>query len=256
MKQLWIELGKKCLLSVAIYAALFIVLYLVERFVPALQGRLLRWDSAAFIVGIPASVIGTAYVLTIKNPNNYLGFYLGIIMSLLLAVQFYLQAQYEFVVLYALVFTTFMIRSIITWRKAAQATDAEPLAPSFVSRKYLIINICFFLIVALLDYIFATYVNDGGAWGCNVWIKIAGAASLSSSIFANFWLMYKANDAWIFWVIYSVSGMVLFALLGNIFSFVLFTMFLIINGTAQVSWLKMTTPENNGWTASVKPRKK
>lgn len=255
-KTLAVELGKQTIISLIIYALLFGVLFAVEAIWPELKGTLLKWNDLAFVVGIPASIIGTAYVLTIKNPNNYLGFYFGIVMSLLLAVQFLLQAQYEFVGLYATVFVFFMVRSIVTWRRASlhPDPDAGPLAPSFVSHKYFWINLCLFLLVGLADYAFATYMAGDG-WEDNIFVKMAGASLLSSSIFANFWLIYKSNDAWIFWVIYSLSGMVLFALIGNIFSFVLFTMFLIINGNAQVAWLKMTEDEHRGWTTNLpKPK--
>ena len=253
-KQLVHELCRQTGLSVVIYAVLFAVLFAVEYFVPALRGTLLKWSDPAFVVGIPASVIGTAYVLTIKNPNNYLGFYFGIVMSLLLAVQFYLQGQYEFVVLYTVVFVPFMIRSIVSWRKASETVASEPLVPSFVSRKYFRINICLFLLLCVADYAFATYMSHEG-WGDNVLLKIAGASLLASSVFANFWLMYKSNDAWIFWVIYSLSGMVLFGLIGNIFSLVLFVMFLLINGSAQVAWLKMTDDKHRGWTDRLSNKK-
>ena len=70
-KQLVKELGQKTLWSVLIFAALFIVLYVVEYFCPSLAGRLLQWHNGdvvnwAFIIGIPGSIFGTAYVLTKK----------------------------------------------------------------------------------------------------------------------------------------------------------------------------------------------
>ena len=69
-KTLWQELGKHILLSMGIFSALFLILYIVEWAVPSLSGVLLQWHDPAFVVGIPASVIGVAYVLTIRNPKN------------------------------------------------------------------------------------------------------------------------------------------------------------------------------------------
>ena len=69
-KTLWQELGKRTLLSLGIFSALFLILYIVEWAVPSLGGVLLQWHDPAFVVGIPASVIGVGYVLTIRNPQN------------------------------------------------------------------------------------------------------------------------------------------------------------------------------------------
>ena len=256
-KQLWLEMGKQTLLSIAIFACLFIALYLVELFIPSLHGKLLQWDNLAFIVGIPASVIGTAYVLTIKNPNNYLGFYLGIVMSLLLAWQFYLQGQYDLVILYTLLFVPFLLRSLITWRKATlyPEPDAEPFVPSFLHTKQVFITRIIYWIIILADFGVVTYLSmrnpDAVITFKGIFINLMGAMLIGSSIFANYWLIHKSNDAWIYWVIYSLAGMVLNALIGNAFSFVLFTMFLIINGSAQVAWIKMTDEQHLGWTEPI-----
>ena len=98
-KQLFLELLHKTLFSCGLFLLLFAVLYLIEWLVPSLQGQLLQWDNAAFVVGIPASVVGVAYVLTIKNPQNYTGFYGGILMALLLSCQFFLQGNFDLVFL-------------------------------------------------------------------------------------------------------------------------------------------------------------
>ena len=76
-KTLWQEFARNILISLGIFSALFLILYIVEWAVPSLSGVLLQWCDPAFIVGIPASVIGVAYVLTIRNPKNYTGFVVG-----------------------------------------------------------------------------------------------------------------------------------------------------------------------------------
>jgi hypothetical protein len=110
---LWKELGKQLLVSMGIFFALFLILYIVEWAVPSLSGVLLQWHEPAFVVGIPASVIGVAYVLTIRNPQNYTGFVGGIVMALLLSWQFALLQQWGLTVLYVAVFVPFMSYSII-----------------------------------------------------------------------------------------------------------------------------------------------
>ena len=113
-KKLYRELGRMLLLSVGIYAALFVLLLVVDWFCESLRGVRLQWDSAAFIVGIPASVVGTAYVLTIRNPQNYTGFLGGIVMAVLLGTQFALQGNYDLTFMQIGIFIPFMLLSLIT----------------------------------------------------------------------------------------------------------------------------------------------
>ena len=96
-KELFSEMWRMTLWSVILYVALFLFLWFVEWVHPDLAGKFLQWSNPAFLVGIPASILGTAYVLTIRNPRNYLGFYEGIIMSIFLSWQFFLQGSYDLV---------------------------------------------------------------------------------------------------------------------------------------------------------------
>ena len=58
------------LTSCAIFGVFFLMLFAAESLIDSLRGVLLQWQDPAFIVGIPASVVGVAYVLTIRNPKN------------------------------------------------------------------------------------------------------------------------------------------------------------------------------------------
>ena len=100
--QLWRDLGRNSLISILLFGALLGLLWLVELIFPSLN--LLKWQDTAWVVGIPASVIGVAYILTIRDPKNFTGFYAGIIMSILLGVQFLLQKQFDSAFLYFLIF--------------------------------------------------------------------------------------------------------------------------------------------------------
>lgn len=244
------ELGKQTLVSCAIYAVLFLALYAAEQLFPALDGRLLLWTlnggtNWAFIIGVPASVFGTAYVLTIKNPQNYTGFYLGIVMSILLGVQFFLQKQFDSTFLYICVFIPFQVKSILNWKKP-QDTSA-PFSPEFLKMKGMLLSLLVCLAITFADYLLATFVFQHNGLGDNIAIKLFNGLLISSSVLANFWLIYRKNDAWIYWLLYSVAGIVLFILINNIFSIVLFIFFLVINGTACIAWIKGTKPENLGW---------
>ena len=240
---LWKQTGKNTILSVLLFAALFGLLYLVEHFYPELQ--LLRFYDAAFCVGIPASITGVAYVLSIKNPENYTGFYAGIVMSLLLCVQFFLQGNYDLCLLYIAIFVPFQIKSIVQWVKPHSA-DA-PFAPEFLSKKAMWISVAVCMAVTVLDYLFATYVVHSDGLLHNWLLKLMGALMISSSVLANFWLIYKKNDAWIYWVIYSLSGIIFYVILNNAFSVVVFVVFGVINGMAGIAWIRNTDEEHMGW---------
>ena len=232
------------LLSVGIYVALFMVLQAVEWFCEPLRGVLLQWDSAAFIVGIPASVVGTAYVLTIRNPQNYTGFLGGIAMAVLLGTQFALQGNYDLTFLQIGIFIPFMLLSLITWRKKLEATQptetaAKPFSPEYLHgwRQGLTLTLALLIIVA--DYAFTTRVLNQDAWADQWLLKLAGAVMIASSVMANFWLIYQKMDAWIWWILYSLAGILFYVLLGNIYCIVLFLFYLVINASAFVAWLRL-----------------
>ena len=243
-KQLYGELGRMLLLSVGIYAALFVVLLTVERLCEPLRGMLLQWDSAAFIVGIPASVVGTAYVLTIRNPQNYTGFIGGIAMAVLLGTQFALQGNYDLTFLQIGIFIPFMLLSLITWRKKLNTTPstetaAKPFRPAYLHgwRQGLTLTLALLIIVA--DYAFTTRVLNQDAWADQWLLKLAGAVMIASSVMANFWLIYQKMDAWIWWILYSLAGILFYVLLGNIYCIVLFLFYLVINASAFVAWQRL-----------------
>ena len=248
------------LLSVGIYVVLFMVLLVVERLCEPLRGVLLQWDSAAFIVGIPASVVGTAYVLTIRNPQNYTGFLGGIAMAVLLGTQFALQGNYDLTFLQIGIFIPFMLLSLITWRKKLEATDtgdtgvspaattqpteatdttAKPFRPAYLHgwRQGLTLTLALLIIVA--DYAFTTRVLNHDAWADQWLLKLAGAVMIASSVMANFWLIYQKMDAWIWWILYSLAGILFYVLLGNIYCIVLFLFYLVINVSAFVAWQRL-----------------
>lgn len=240
MKQaLWKELGKQLLVSMGIFFALFLILYIVEWAVPSLSGVLLQWHEPAFVVGIPASVIGVAYVLTIRNPQNYTGFVGGIVMALLLSWQFALLQQWGLTVLYVAVFVPFMIYSIIYWCKQtmqSQESD-QPFCPTWLSLRNQVFNLLFLVGMVVLDSGLLTHF-ESTIQSDQLLLKLMSGLMIGSSVLANFWLIYKKLDAWIWWVVYSVAGMILYALIGNAFSFLLFTIFLLVNGGAGLAWIK------------------
>lgn len=261
------ELGRKTVVSCGLFLVLFGVLYLIEWLVPAMRGQLLQWDSAAFIVGIPASIVGVAYVLTIKNPQNYTGFYGGILMALLLSCQFYLQGNYDLVGLQLLVFVPFMIKSIIEWKgkqtgletglakeekahsiKADKRTTTKsdtPFVPQYLHGRALVWTLIVALLIVVVDYLLATLFIQHDAWNEHILLKLCSGVMIASSTLANFWLIYQKIDAWIWWVVYSASGIALYILINNMFSLLLFCVFIVVNGSAMIAWMRMGKAADN-----------
>ena len=239
-RQLLLESGRQTLVSVGIFTALFVVLYAVEHLFPALRGTLLQWQDPAFVVGIPASVIGTAYVLTIRNPKNYFGFYGDILMALLLAVQFHLQKNYDLTLLYLAVFVPFGIISLLSWRThTMQPQEVEDtLSPSWLSHAMRCASVAAAIIIVAIDYIVATKWIQGNGWGDGIALKLMGGLMIASSVLANILLIRQHIDAWIWWIIYSLAGMAFYIMVGNMFSLVLFFVFLLVNGSTGVAWLR------------------
>ena len=239
-KTLWQELGKQILLSIGIFSALFLILYIVEWSVPSLSGVLLQWHELAFVVGIPASVIGVAYVLTIRNPKNYTGFAAGIVMAVLLATQFFLLGIYDLVILQLAVFIPFMLFSFFRWRRQTLGLCAaeQPFYPEWLPIGQRLVSLLLLVVIIMADYALATLVIQHNAWSDNAVLKIIGGMMIASSTLANFILIFQKIDAWIWWAVYALSGMIFYALIGNAFSFVLFTIFLLVNGGAGLAWIK------------------
>ena len=79
------EVAVNVLIATLIFIGVIVLLHFLGLVVDG-DGHLInRW----LPLELAAGIIGSAYVLTVKNPNNYFGFALGVIMSLLLAIQFY-----------------------------------------------------------------------------------------------------------------------------------------------------------------------
>jgi nicotinamide mononucleotide transporter PnuC len=246
-KSLWKEQGAMLLLSLGMYAALFLIMEAAELlWADRFAGRLLQWASPAFCVGIPASILGTAYVLTVRNPQNYTGFFAGIIMSILLGIQFVLQGGYDSAFLFFMVFIPFQMMSIYKWSRNKEDGGAS-FEPKFLDTPRLILSIAMLIFITVGDWVMASIAIYHEGIMENVPVKLLNGLLISSSFLANYWLIYRKTDSWIYWFIYSVAGIGLFIILGNIFSIVLFTFFLVINSMAGIAWIKATKPENLYW---------
>jgi len=250
--ELWRALGRNLLLSILMFACIFGLLWLAELIFPSVS--LLKWHDAAWVVGLPASVIGVSYILTIRDPHNFTGFFAGIVMSALLGVQFTLQGSYDGTFLYFFVFIPFQMMSIYKWSRKKDDGGAS-FEPKFLDTPRFWLSISIGLAITCGDYLIETFMMEHNTLMDNVAIKLCNGLMVASSFLANYWLIYRKNDSWLYWFIYSVAGIVLFILLGNIFSIVLFCFFLVINSMAGIAWIKNTKPENLYWAAPFLGRK-
>lgn len=243
---LWLTLGRNFIISIILFGALLGVLWVAEMIFPSVT--LLKWHDTAWVIGIPASIIGVAYILTVRDPQNYTGFFAGIVMSVLLGIQFLLQEPkgIDSAFLFFFVFIPFQLMSIYKWSRNKNDGGAS-FEPKFLDTPRLMLSIAMLVFITLGDYMLCSYVlyNDGMAH--NILIKLLSGLLISSSFLANYWLIYRKTDSWLYWVIYSLAGIGLFIILGNIFSIVLFCFFLVINSMAGYAWVKATTKENFGW---------
>ena len=242
--KLWRALGRNTIISIVLFGALLGLLWLAEMIFPSVT--LLKWDDPAWVVGIPASIIGVAYILTVKDPQNYTGFYAGILMSILLGVQFILQGGYDSAFLFFCIFIPFQILSIYKWSRKKEDGGAS-FEPKFLELPRMIMSLIIVLVITVGDYLLATFAFYHDGLLDNMLIKILSGLLISSSFLANYWLIYRKTDSWIYWIVYSLAGIGLFIIIRNPFSIVLFTFFLVINGMACMAWIKATKPENLGW---------
>ena len=260
--QLWRALGRNFIISILLFGALLGLLWLVETYLlpcgEAGRGLLLRWHDPAWVVGIPASIIGVAYILTVRDPHNYTGFFAGVLMSVLLGIQFLLQNQYDSAFLYFFVFIPFQLMSIYKWSRNKDDGGAS-FEPKFLDTPRLFLSVALLIFITAGDLIIMNYVNHGSLTPSlegRVWVGLLlNGLLISSSFLANYWLIYRKTDSWIYWFIYSIAGIGLFIFLGNAFSIVLFTFFMVINSMAGIAWIKATKPENMGWLKKIAIRK-
>lgn len=231
LKEVFINL----LISIGIFAAVLIFLYFCGLIVK--DGQLINPYLPLELV---AGIIGTAYILIVKNPNNYLGFAIGIIMSVLLGVQFYLEGFKDLTILYYCVFIPCQIYTLIKWKRGNnQDMDSEYAIPSFMDVKRFFVVLCILAILMIADLFLLQDEFTTAA--------VISSAIVGSSTLANFLMIRKRTDAWFYWVIFSICGVILMILSHNYVTLTLYTIYLFINGNVCIAWCKQTPKDRYGW---------
>lgn len=234
MKALYISTGKNLVIAVLLTAALMALMLVLK--VNFNLDKILLFS-------VLATIFGVCYILTIRNPQNYTGFYFGIVSSVCLGVQFALLGNYDLTFLYFFVFIPFQISAIISWKKKSlQHAENQVFLPEFLKFKKELFFTLIFILIIIIDYIFASYFLNSyknEPFFSHFLIKTIFAIMISSSILANFLMIGKWLETWIYWLIYSAAGMVSSIIINNHFNLLLFIFFLIINAISFFSWLKI-----------------
>ena len=234
MKTLWNSVIKNIVIAVLLTATLMLAMKLLN---------IKIYFDKVLILSILATIFGVAYLLTIRNPQNYLGFYLGIGSSVCLGLQFAFLGGYDLTFLYFAVFIPFQSAAIVNWqKKSLQNSENEEFNPKFLPFKRQIVFFLFFLTIIIIDYIFASFILPffkEKPFFTDFFIKIIFATMISSSILANYLMISKWFDTWIYWLLYSISAIFSAIIIKNDFNLLLFAFFLIINTISFISWLKI-----------------
>ncbi|MDR1652404.1 MAG: nicotinamide mononucleotide transporter [Prevotellaceae bacterium] len=233
MNKLYLSALKNLLVAVLLTSALFGVILLLK--------ISLTIDNT-LLFSVIATISGVCYILTISNPKNYVGFYFGIISSAALGVQFATLGSWDMCALYFAVFIPFQYSAICHWKKKnVEDLDIQTSIPKFLSLNKRLFFLLIFILIIIIDYIFASfYLNSykNEPFFSSFLIKMVFAIMISSSILANYLMIGKWLDSWIFWLIYSAFAMISAIIIENSFNLLLFTFFLIINAISFSKWLK------------------
>lgn len=233
MKQFYISTLKNLLIAILLTGLLFGVMLVLKADFP---------PHKILLFSILATISGVCYILTIRNPQNYTGFYFGIVSSVCLGIQFAFLSNFDLTFLYFFIFIPFQIFAIHSWqKKSVQNAENEIFKPEFLTFKKQIFVILIFILIIIIDYIFASlclnsYKNE--PFFNSLAIKIIFAIMISSSVLANFLMIGKWLDTWIYWLIYSMAAIISAIIIKNNFNLLLFAFSLIINAISFFSWLK------------------
>ena len=191
----------------------------------------------AFYLGIFSSIFGTSYILTIRNPKNYLGFIFGVSSSFLLGIKLWLLGTYDQSVLYFIVFIPFQLRSYFNWRTSTLSKgDDAPLVLKFLPLKKMLSFVAIGALIMMVDYyVLSTWLMPNAS----TFMQLLCGFIVATAVLANFLLINRWVDCWIYWVVFSTASIVYAVMMHLPFTIMLFIFFLVINGITCVDWIKM-----------------
>jgi nicotinamide riboside transporter PnuC len=200
------------------------------------------FDKVLFF-SVLSTITGVCYILTIRNPECYTGFYFGIVSSASLGTQMALLGNFDQTILYLVVFVPCQTLSLINWRKKYfNKIDGKKFVPKFSPFRQQMLYLFILIVLTVADFVFMSKLlpkyNSLDFWE-NFWEKLIFAVMVSSSILANFLLVDKRMETWLCWIIYSSLAIISAIIVQNSFNLLLFIFFLIINTLCFISWMRL-----------------
>lgn len=240
MNQLIKEVIINLLKATGIFAVVIAFLYFIGQLVDA-NGHLF---DPYLPLALVAGIVGSSYVLIVRNPQNFLGFVVGIIMSILLGIQFWLTGLEDQTVLYYAIFIPCQVYTMVKWFKGSKyLSSSKYTIPSFLSKRGFSIVLIVFAVIFGLD-LFLQKQFMGREINLAL---VMSAAVVASSTQANILMIRKRTDAWFYWLLFSVTGIIQMICLHNYVTLTLYVLYLFINGSACIAWCKLTPKERYGW---------
>lgn len=246
------ELSNKILLKQLITnIVIILILFGAMAYCLSLAGEIKTFDLIYFI----GSVLAAAYVLTVRNPYNYMALACGAASSVIMVYSlFYVNPNMAYT--YLFIFIPCQSYSFFAWRKMfytkmiaqKQGRDdtKESGAPRFLTTPQLGIMLLLFVVVFIIDVVVFYYAFSN----TNLVLLLLNGFFFTLSVSSNLLLSRKITDAWIHWVLFSLCGIVIALYNGNIDYYLLsiFLVFLGVNAIALYKWIGFTPKENSGWT--------
>lgn len=200
-------------------------------------------DTSVAPLEVISSLLGISYILTIRNPNNYIGFYVGIVSSVLLAMHFFEIKEYPSGVLYLGVYVPCQILTIINWVKGQRAMKKdEVFTPSFLSKRGLSMMLGLLVIVSVVTYTVFYRIQQ------SFWVVLLlNAVFVGFNVLANILVIMKKTECFFFWVLSCILGAIIFTLAGSYFTVLLYCVFITVNTLALINWTVATPEKNYGW---------
>lgn len=192
---------------------------------------------------VVSSLLGISYILTIRNPNNYVGFYVGIVSSVLLAMHFFEIKEYPSAVLYLGVYVPCQILTIINWVRGQKAVKENAgFAPSFLSKKGLGFMLGLLVVVSVVTYGIFSWLRP------SFWVVLLlNAVFVGLNVLANILVIMKKTECFFFWVLSCILGAIIFTLAGSYFTVLLYCVFITVNALGLINWTVATPAVNYGW---------
>ncbi len=214
-----------------VVTTIFVVITLVALY--AQEGFVVDW------VSMIATIMSVTYVVTIRDPRNYLAFLLGALSSFILVFSMW-ESQTNGALTYLLIFLPAQSYSFWVWRKRAllakRGKTDSGTAPRWQTPRERMLSVVAMLVLMAINVVCINLLSDGYSHIA----LLFNALFFASSILANVLIVYKLVESGVYWIIFSISGLGMAMSRGeiNLFFILMFVLFLIVNTMLLMSWVK------------------